>query len=123
MVEEKGEEEVVGVLVGKNQTGPNYRNHNESVSRGTLLPGKHQGICVHSGTHTTSTHTLTHTLKRMQKCTGAMHLHIFLLYSFEKTLTHTVACACATTCAQTHVVHRLLPNLVWILIISLARPV
>lgn len=74
-----------GGLVGKNQTGPNYRNHNESVSRGTLLPGKHQGICVHCRTHTTSTHTLT----RSKECRSAQVLYtcthlFFLLYSFAK---------------------------------------
>lgn len=52
--------EAAGALVGKNQTGPNYRNHNESVSRGTLLPGKHQGTCVHSLSKR------THFLKRPQ---------------------------------------------------------
>lgn len=29
----EGEEESLGAPVGKNQTGPNYRNQNESVSR------------------------------------------------------------------------------------------
>lgn len=59
MREEKGEEEVVGKLVGKNQTGPNYRNHNESVSRGTLLPGKHHKAFtyVQPRTHSSSTHS------------------------------------------------------------------
>lgn len=39
--EGKGMGGAVGAVVGKKQTGPNYRNHNESVSRGTLLPEKH----------------------------------------------------------------------------------
>lgn len=51
VTEGKGEKEVVGMLVGRNQTGPNYRNHNESVSRGTLLPGKHHQK------HSSSTHS------------------------------------------------------------------
>lgn len=54
----RGEEVAAGALVGKNQTRPNYRNHNESVSRETLLPGKHQGIWRALLNHT-STHTFT----------------------------------------------------------------
>lgn len=63
----EGEEESLGAPVGKNQTGPNYRNHNESVSRRTLLPGKQRGICIHSKMHTRKflipTHTHTQNLK------------------------------------------------------------
>lgn len=126
------EEEVVGVLVGKNQTGPNYRNHNESVSRETLLPGKHRGICVHSWTHSTSkahTYSKTHTHK-IKKRRSNMHR----CYKSAHTHTHTHTNFCFTVfCKGTHIVaHFALwvhmhthfsPNQVWILIISLARPV
>lgn len=113
---EEGEEEVVGVLVGKNQTGPNYRNHNESVSRETLLPGKHRGICVHSWTHSTSkahTYSKTHTQNKkktfkyaqvLQICTHT-HTHKFLLYSFLQRNTHS-----CTFCFVGPHAHTLLPK-------------
>lgn len=126
---EEGEEEVVGVLVGKNQTGPNYRNHNESVSRETLLPGKHRGICVHSWTHSTSkahTYSKTHTQNKkrrsnMHRCYKSAHIHTHTNFCFTVFCkgTHIVAHFALWVHMHTH----FSPNQVWILIISLARPV
>lgn len=97
------EEEEVGVLVGKNQKGPNYRNHNESVSRGTLLPGKHQGMCMRSWLCTTSTPTLTRTHECSKECRSAQVQHIcFTVFAKNYTEMHTGAHACVSTCTQTH---------------------
>lgn len=126
-MEEKGEEEVVGMLVGKNQTGPNYRNHNESVSRGTLLPGKHHKKQLRAATNAYLKRALTQMLRRKQKCTGATFLRTqythfcFTVFTKKYTLVHIGAHACVSICTQTHTQSS--PNLVWILIISLARPV
>lgn len=87
----EGGEGLVGVLVGKNQTGPNYRNHNESVSRGTLLPGKHRSICVHSQMHArTHRHGHGHTHTQMQNSTTSINLHKFWILQ-----TGTETCTCA----------------------------
>lgn len=95
-MEEKGEEVVVGMWVGKNQTGPNYRNHNESVSRGILLPGKHHKkhlrTCSHELIPQARTHTNVKQNAKVHRCYIPAHtVNIFLLYSLckEYTTVHT----------------------------------
>lgn len=123
----EGEEESVGALVGKNQTGPNYRNHNESVSRGTLLPGKQRGICIHSQMHPSTFHIPTHidtrALVRNIRKTSQVLKHFFFssFHRFRKKHTdthaqkHTREYACASNYAKnTHTVtsskHSVDPN-------------
>lgn len=130
MEEKGGEEEVVGMMVGKNQTGPNYRNHNESVSRGTLLPGKHHKrylrTCSHELLAQARTHTNFSRTHKVHRCyIPALTVNTFLLYSLCKEYTSVhILYEHARLCVHMHTnTHSLLSNLVWILIISLARPV
>lgn len=90
----------------QNQMRPNYRNHNESVSRELSYLENTRAFGVHS--YITQAHTFT-----PKKPTGAISVfaqkaHMpFLPYS--------------RTCLFAHM-RTLIPNQVWILIISLARP-
>lgn len=93
----EGEEESLGAPVGKNQTGPNYRNHNESVSRGTLLPAKQPAICIRSKMQSRKFLIPTHT--EFQK-PQMLKLSDFL--SFPDLETHTHAHAHTHTHAQKH---------------------
>lgn len=88
-----------GARVGKNQTGPNYRNHNESVSRERCyLENTEACACAlwHTPAHKRAKIKSAQSTHNSAVCLSCMWLGVY--------------------------VHTLIPILVWILIISLARP-